>query len=71
VLSLDRTPAGIAVKLSEKARVAPEKLLALVGARSGATFTPNGVLRIDLSEEEATDVIETTHGLLLQISSAE
>ncbi|HEV2881282.1 MAG TPA: transcription-repair coupling factor [Pyrinomonadaceae bacterium] len=71
VLSLDRTPGGIAIKLSEKARVAPEKLLALVGTRAGASFTPNGVLRIDLSEEEADDVIETTHGLLLQISSAD
>ncbi|MCA1564667.1 MAG: transcription-repair coupling factor [Acidobacteria bacterium] len=71
VLSLDRTPGGIAVKLSEKARVAPEKLLALVGTRPGASFTPNGVLRLDLSEEEADDVIETTHGLLLQISSAD
>jgi transcription-repair coupling factor (superfamily II helicase) len=70
-LSLDRTPTGIAVKLSEKARVAPEKLLALVGTRTGASFTPNGVLRLDLSEEEADDVIETTHGLLLQISSAD
>ncbi|HEX8634712.1 MAG TPA: transcription-repair coupling factor [Pyrinomonadaceae bacterium] len=71
VLSLDRTPTGVAIKLSEKARVAPEKLLALVGTRTGATFTPNGVLRIDLSEEEADDVIETAHGLLLQISSGE
>jgi transcription-repair coupling factor (superfamily II helicase) len=71
VLSLDRTPTGIAVKLSEKARVAPEKLLTLVGTRAGASFTPNGVLRLDLSEEEADDVIETAHGLLLQISSAD
>jgi len=71
VLSLDRTPMGLAIKLSEKARVAPEKLLALVATRAGASFTPNGVLRLDLSEEEADDVIETAHGLLLQISSAD
>jgi transcription-repair coupling factor (superfamily II helicase) len=71
VLSLDRTPTGLAIKLSEKARVAPEKLLALVGTRPGASFTPNGVLRVDLSEEEADDVIETAHGLLLQISGAD
>ncbi|MDX6269600.1 MAG: hypothetical protein QOD28_823 [Acidobacteriota bacterium] len=71
VLSLDRTPTGVAIKLSEKARVAPEKLLALVGSRTGTTFTPNGVLRVELDETEADDVIETAHGLLLQISSAE
>jgi transcription-repair coupling factor (superfamily II helicase) len=70
-LSLDRTPTGVAIKLSEKARVAPEKLLALVGERAGATFTPNGVLRVDLSEDEAENVIETAHGLLLQISRTE
>ncbi|HEV2801284.1 MAG TPA: transcription-repair coupling factor [Pyrinomonadaceae bacterium] len=71
VLSLDRTPTGIAIKLSERARVAPEKLLALVGQRTGTSFTPNGVLRVDLNEEEADNLIETAHGLLLQISAAE
>ncbi|HEX8455680.1 MAG TPA: transcription-repair coupling factor [Pyrinomonadaceae bacterium] len=71
VLSLDRTPTGIAIKLSERARVAPEKLLALVGQRKGTTFTPNGVLRVDLDEAETDNVIETAHGLLLQISSGE
>jgi transcription-repair coupling factor (superfamily II helicase) len=71
VLSLDRTPTGVAIKLSEKARVAPEKLLALVAERVGTTFTPNGVLRVELSQDEAEDVIETAHGLLLRISRAE
>ena len=70
-LSLDRTPAGVAIKLSEKARVAPEKLLALVAERAGVTFTPNGVLRVDLNEDETENVIETVHDLLLGISRAE
>ncbi len=67
VISLDRTPNGIAIKLGEKARVAPEKLLTLVGKRTGATFTPGGVLRVELSEEEQDKLIETARGLLLQI----
>ena len=71
VISLDRTPAGIAVKLGEKARVSPEKLLALVRERAGATFTPNGVLRVDLSADEQEQLIETAHGLLLQIRSTD
>lgn len=71
VLSLDRTPTGVAIKLSEKARIEPANLLALVSEREGATFTPNGVLRIDLSEEETEDVIETVHGLLLRIRRAD
>jgi transcription-repair coupling factor (superfamily II helicase) len=71
VVSVDRTTAGVAVKLSERARVAPEKLLALVGRREGATFAPSGVLRVELSEDEAERVIETAHGLLLEISIAD
>ncbi|HKP73418.1 MAG TPA: transcription-repair coupling factor, partial [Pyrinomonadaceae bacterium] len=71
VISLDRTPTGVAIKLGEKARVAPEKLLALVKERAGTTFAPSGVLRIELSEDEAENVIENTHGLLLQIRRAD
>jgi transcription-repair coupling factor (superfamily II helicase) len=71
VVSIDRTPTGVAVKLSEKARVAPEKLLALVGERPGTNFSPSGVLRVELREEEADDLIETVHGLLLRVGVAD
>jgi transcription-repair coupling factor (superfamily II helicase) len=71
VVSIDRTPTGIAIKLGEKARVAPEKLLALVGERVGASFTPSGVLRVELADEERDDVIETARGLLLQVSATD
>jgi transcription-repair coupling factor (superfamily II helicase) len=70
-VSIDRTPTGVAIKLSEKARVAPEKLLALVGTRAGASFSPGGVLRVELSEEESEDLIETARGLLLRVSVAD
>ncbi|HEV7905942.1 MAG TPA: transcription-repair coupling factor, partial [Pyrinomonadaceae bacterium] len=71
VVSLDKTPTGIAVKLSEKARVAPEKLLALVAARETASFTPSGVLRLELSEEESENALETARGVLLEIQLAD
>jgi transcription-repair coupling factor (superfamily II helicase) len=68
VISIDRTAmAGIAIKLGEKARVAPEKLMALVARRENASFTPNGVLRLDLNEEEAEGALETARGVLLEI----
>ncbi|HVG38666.1 MAG TPA: hypothetical protein VM870_05230, partial [Pyrinomonadaceae bacterium] len=67
VISIDRTPQGIAIKLSEKARVAPEALLALVKERQGATFTPTGVLRLALSEDETEQILETAQGVLLKI----
>jgi transcription-repair coupling factor (superfamily II helicase) len=67
VISIDRTPTGLAIKLGEKARVAPEKLMALLAARSGAAFTPSGVLRVDLSEKELDGLLETARGVLLEI----
>ncbi|HEY3102796.1 MAG TPA: transcription-repair coupling factor [Pyrinomonadaceae bacterium] len=69
VISVDRAPGGIAAKLSEKARVAPEKLMELVSARDGASFAPSGVLRLELSEEERDEVLAVARRVLLQIRS--
>jgi transcription-repair coupling factor (superfamily II helicase) len=71
VVSIDKTPGGIAIKLGEKARVAPEKLMALVGKQTGATFTPSGVLRLELNEEEQEQVLETARRVLLDIRVAD
>jgi transcription-repair coupling factor (superfamily II helicase) len=71
VVSIDRTHTGVAIKLSEKARVEPEKLMALVGKREGASFTPSGVLRIDLNEKEMDTVLETARGVLLEIRAGD
>src|SRR5207253_5081551 len=51
VISIDRMREGIAIKLAEKARVAPEKLMELMNAREGANFAPSGVLRLELNDE--------------------
>jgi transcription-repair coupling factor (superfamily II helicase) len=71
VVSIDRTPTGVAFKLSEKARVSPEKLLALVGTKKGASFTPSGVLRLDLSEDERERVLEKAREVLLEIRATD
>lgn len=71
VVSIDRTQAGLAIKLSEKARVAPEKLMGLLAAREGTTFTPSGVLKVDLDEKERGDVLETARGVLLEIRAGD
>ena len=63
VVSIDRTPNGLAFKLKETARVAPDRLLALV-AGGGATFSPSGVLRVEAGDEE---LIERAHRVLLDI----
>jgi transcription-repair coupling factor (superfamily II helicase) len=64
VVSIDRTPAGLAFKLKETARVSPEKLLALVGKGEGATFSPSGVLKV---EAGGGGLIERARGVLLEI----
>jgi transcription-repair coupling factor (superfamily II helicase) len=67
ILSIDKTSDGVAIKFSEKARVSTEKLLAFVAAREGRTFTPTGVLRLTLTDEEEDQVLELLRGVLEQI----
>jgi transcription-repair coupling factor (superfamily II helicase) len=67
VISIDRTREGIAIKLAEKARVAPENLMELISVREGASFTPSGVLRLELSEDEKDQVLAVARRMLLQI----
>jgi transcription-repair coupling factor (superfamily II helicase) len=66
ITSVDRTPAGLAFKLKETARVSPEKLLALVGRGEGASFSPSGVLKVEASGAE---LIERARGVLLEIGA--
>jgi len=67
VISIDRTREGIAIKLAEKARVSPEKLMELISVREGANFAPSGVLRLELNEEEKAEVLAVARRVLLQI----
>jgi len=67
VISIDRTREGIAIKLAEKARVAPEKLLELISNRERASFAPSGVLRLELDEQDKNQVLAVARRVLLQI----
>jgi transcription-repair coupling factor (superfamily II helicase) len=67
VLSIDKTSDGAAVKFSEKARVSAEKLTSFVGAREGRTFTPTGVLRLSLTDEEDDLLLDLLRGVLEEI----
>jgi transcription-repair coupling factor (superfamily II helicase) len=72
VISIDRIPAGVAIKLSEKADVAPEKLAAFLKMRGErATFTPSGILRIQLQEEEAEEILPIVRRALLDIRAGQ
>ncbi len=67
VISIDKTANGIAIKFSEKARISPEKLAVFVTNKERASFSPSGVLRIDLGEEEIDDVLRIARGALLEL----
>ncbi|HEX6046545.1 MAG TPA: transcription-repair coupling factor, partial [Pyrinomonadaceae bacterium] len=71
IVSIDKTPDGIAVKFSEKARISPEKLGEFVSEHAGTVFTPNGVLRVVLSEDEQDNVLEFARDVLLRIQAAD
>ncbi|MBA3512912.1 MAG: transcription-repair coupling factor [Pyrinomonadaceae bacterium] len=67
VISIDKTADGMAIKFGEKARISPEKLGVLVSTRESATFTPSGVLRMHLSDEESDGVLRVAREALLEL----
>jgi transcription-repair coupling factor (superfamily II helicase) len=67
LLSIDKTSDGVALKFSDKARVSPEKLATFVNAREGRVFTPTGVLKLTLNDEEQDNMLDTVRGALLEI----
>jgi len=71
VVSIDKTADGIAVKFSEKARISPEKLGDFVSKHPGAVFTPNGVLRLVLTDDEQDSVLEFARDVLLKIRATD
>ena len=67
VISVDKTADGIAIKFSENARISAEKLGLFVNTKERATFSPSGVLRMDLSEEENDNVLRVAREALLEL----
>jgi transcription-repair coupling factor (superfamily II helicase) len=71
VVSIDRSQGGVAIKLREKARVSPEKLMALVGVREGTSFAPSGVLKVSFTDNEREDPLDAARGVLLEIHATD
>jgi len=67
VVSIDRTPDGIAIKFSERARVSPELLRQFLQDHRESTFTPSGVLRMTLSDAEMEEVLGVARQSLLRL----
>jgi transcription-repair coupling factor (superfamily II helicase) len=68
VLSIDKTAEGVALKFSEKARISPEKLMAFVSGGEGRVFTPTGILKLNLDDDEKDNLLDTVRGALAEIS---
>lgn len=64
VVSIDRSGDSIAIKLGESARVSPDRLMAFLSEYPGAAFSPNGILRSAIVDE---DPIETAVAMLMAI----
>lgn len=71
VLSIDKTAEGVALKFSEKARISPEKLAAFINQSPGRVFTPTGVLKLALNDDEQDNLLDTVRGVLMQLRLAD
>ena len=71
LVSIDKTPDGVAIKFSEKAKISPEKLGNYVSEHAGAVFTPNGVLRLILTEDEQDNVLDIARDVLLRLRASD
>ena len=67
VLSIDKTAEGVALKFSDKARISTDKLAAFINAHEGRTFSPTGVLKLQLNEVEQDNLLDTVRGLLMEL----
>ena len=55
VVSVDRTRDGLAVKLGENAKVAPEKLMQFLSENPNSSFAPSGVVKVATNAENLID----------------
>ena len=59
VVSVDKANNGLAIKLGENAKVAPEKLMGFLSKNSTANFSPNGILRVEVKVENLIEAART------------
>lgn len=64
IVSIDRAGKKLAVKLGERSRVSPEKLMAMVAENDELKFSPNGILRLPIGDQRP---IEAALGILDRI----
>jgi transcription-repair coupling factor (superfamily II helicase) len=66
IISIDKTKDGLAIKLGENAKVAPEKLMEFLSKNETANFSPTGILRVTI---EVENLIEAARLVIEEISA--
>ena len=66
VISIDKTSDGFAMKFSENARIAPDKLTRLLQQNESASFSPSGILRFP---SDTGEVLITARRVLESVMS--
>jgi transcription-repair coupling factor (superfamily II helicase) len=64
ILSIDRVGANLNLKMSEKARINPDKLMKMVSENPNATFSPTGVLKVKTTAVEGHEVFRALGEIL-------
>jgi transcription-repair coupling factor (mfd) len=64
IVSIDRAADGVAIKLGESAKVAPDRLMEFLAENEGSSFSPSGILRVPVKK----DVLESARRILEQIA---
>jgi transcription-repair coupling factor (superfamily II helicase) len=62
--TIERKGEEIRLRFHDQTPVSPERLTRLLGSRSGATFTPDGILRLPLRRQEASDILGHVQNVL-------
>jgi len=70
VLSIDKEGDRLAVKFSQTPRVDPDKLMGLLSSAEGS-FTPAGVLRINLTSQDDAGLFDEVRELLERLRAKE
>ncbi|MEO5857372.1 MAG: transcription-repair coupling factor [Pyrinomonadaceae bacterium] len=63
IVSVDRAGETLAIKLSENARVDPEKLLSFVAESEDRSFSPSGILRVGIQREPIKTAIDVLRSI--------
>ncbi|HMJ08965.1 MAG TPA: transcription-repair coupling factor, partial [Pyrinomonadaceae bacterium] len=66
VVSVDKAAGGLAIKFSENAKVDPDKLTKFLAGNLAASFSPNGILRVEVDQDRES-LIDRARVVLAEI----